>query len=236
MAEFPCRRQTCPRALACSPGSIAAAVLPHTCQRLCQDSWGAAAHARASRDGARSGSEPRAPELLAAGDGAGAQLNPEVPGSPSLPWQDGLGHCTTRDVERAAGRMGSCPCVLRSSGARGSPGLGVAWGQQGRVPGHSPGRGQQWHRRGPSRTSQPIPSDNDRSCTADPSPGDTGVFPAQPAGRQSPVPSAGPGRASHSVPCCHPSHEAQLGLAGVLDVLLAVCHQAQECFVRICAV
>lgn len=104
VAEFPCRRQTCPRALACSPGSIAAAVLPHTCQRLCQDSWGAAAHARASRDGARSGSEPRAPELLAAGDGAGAQLNPEVPGSPSLPWQDGLGHCTTRDVERAAGR------------------------------------------------------------------------------------------------------------------------------------
>lgn len=138
--------------------------------------------------------------------------------------------------ELRAGKELLSPCMLRSSRARGSPGLGVAWGQQGRVPSHSPGRGQQWHRRGPSRTSQPIPSDNDRSCTADPSPGDTGVFPAQPAGRQSPVPSAGPGRASCSVPCCHPSHEALPGLAGVLDVLLAVCHQAQECFVRICAV
>lgn len=204
VAEFPCRRQTCPCVLTHSLGSIAATALPHTYQQPCWDSQGTA--------------QPRGP----------GEPQPAVAG-----WFGTLHH--TR-CGKSCGQDGELPmCTEKRQGQR-KPWPGGGLGTAGTGPEAQPWQGTAAAQDRDVLQFQALPSDNAHSCTADPSPGDTGVSPAQPAGRQSPVPSAGPGRVSRSVPCCHPSHKVLPGLAQVLDVLLAVCHQTQECLVRICAV
>lgn len=54
--------------------------------------------------GARCGSKPSGPELVAAGDGAGPQPNPHSPspspGSPSTRLQGGLGRCIMQEMRK----------------------------------------------------------------------------------------------------------------------------------------